>query len=168
MRIAIVANVILIISLAAILMWYKAQVDEINRLTEDKVIITVSESKEAENITIKVVDDPSPNVEIVLGEPNEIGRFTAYSCSEEEGTADCQTASGTNCVEGVTLACPPQYSFGTKILIEGIGFRVCEDKGAAIKSICENDLTCTLTFDIYIWRNLKMRLLLVEDLKNIR
>lgn len=43
------------------------------------------------------------------------------------------TASGTKATLGRTIACPPQYSFGTKINIEGIGVRVCEDRGGAIK-----------------------------------
>lgn len=43
------------------------------------------------------------------------------------------TASGTKATLGRTIACPPQYSFGTKINIEGIGVRVCEDRGGDIK-----------------------------------
>lgn len=43
------------------------------------------------------------------------------------------TASGTKATLGRTIACPPQYNFGTKINIEGIGVRVCEDRGGAIK-----------------------------------
>lgn len=43
------------------------------------------------------------------------------------------TASGTKATLGRTIACPPKYSFGTKINIEGIGVRVCEDRGGAIK-----------------------------------
>lgn len=43
------------------------------------------------------------------------------------------TASGKKATLGRTIACPPQYNFGTKINIEGIGVRVCEDRGGAIK-----------------------------------
>lgn len=42
------------------------------------------------------------------------------------------TASGTHTAEGRTIACPRQYSFGTKIELEGLGIRVCEDTGSAI------------------------------------
>lgn len=42
------------------------------------------------------------------------------------------TASGTNTTVGRTIACPRQYSFGTKIELEGLGVRVCEDTGSAI------------------------------------
>lgn len=42
------------------------------------------------------------------------------------------TASGTTVSEGRTVACPKSIPFGTKIHIEGFGFRVCEDRGGAI------------------------------------
>lgn len=42
------------------------------------------------------------------------------------------TASGTHTTVGRTIACPRQYSFGTKIELEGLGVRVCEDTGSAI------------------------------------
>lgn len=42
------------------------------------------------------------------------------------------TASGTHVSEGRTIACPRQYPFGTKIELEGLGVRVCEDRGGAI------------------------------------
>lgn len=42
------------------------------------------------------------------------------------------TASGTTVSEGRTVACPKSLPFGTKIHIEGFGYRVCEDRGGAI------------------------------------
>lgn len=42
------------------------------------------------------------------------------------------TASGTTVSEGRTVACPKSISFGTKIHIEGFGYRICEDRGGAI------------------------------------
>lgn len=42
------------------------------------------------------------------------------------------TASGTTVSEGRTVACPKSIPFGTKIHIEGFGYRVCEDRGGAI------------------------------------
>ncbi len=42
------------------------------------------------------------------------------------------TASGTHVHQG-TMACPPQYPFGTKITIENVGTFICEDRGGAIK-----------------------------------
>jgi 3D (Asp-Asp-Asp) domain-containing protein len=42
------------------------------------------------------------------------------------------TASGTKAAEGRTAACPPNLTFGTQVSIEGIGVRICEDRGGAI------------------------------------
>jgi 3D (Asp-Asp-Asp) domain-containing protein len=44
------------------------------------------------------------------------------------------TASGTTVKQGRTIACPSSMKFGTKVNIEGIGLRVCEDRGGAIKT----------------------------------
>jgi 3D (Asp-Asp-Asp) domain-containing protein len=43
------------------------------------------------------------------------------------------TTSGEPVREGYTLACPPSLAFGTRLAIEGIGERVCTDRGGAIK-----------------------------------
>lgn len=66
------------------------------------------------------------------------GKFTinasAYTAAADEcGKSDGITASGLKVKEGVTIACPPQFPLGTKIKIEGMGVRVCEDRGGAIK-----------------------------------
>lgn len=59
---------------------------------------------------------------------------SAYTAAADEcGKSDGITASGLKVKENVTLACPPQFPFGTKIYISGIGTRVCEDRGGAIK-----------------------------------
>mgnify|MGYP001062719280 CR=1 FL=1 len=43
------------------------------------------------------------------------------------------TASGTTVTEGRTLACGPEFSFGTKMSIPSLGISgVCEDRGGAI------------------------------------
>ena len=65
------------------------------------------------------------------------GKFTinasAYTAAADEcGKSNGITASGIKAHKG-TLACPPQYPFGTKIKIEGYGIYVCEDRGGAIK-----------------------------------
>jgi 3D (Asp-Asp-Asp) domain-containing protein len=43
------------------------------------------------------------------------------------------TASGKKVKQGRTIACPPSLQFGSKLNIEGVGLRVCEDRGQAIK-----------------------------------
>jgi len=67
------------------------------------------------------------------------GKFTinasAYTAAADEcGKSDGITASGLKVKEGVTIACPPQFPFGVKIKIEGMGVRICEDRGGAIKA----------------------------------
>lgn len=58
---------------------------------------------------------------------------TAYCPSYECGALGHGiTASGVRAVEGVTVACPPVLPFGTRLAIEGVGVRVCEDRGSAI------------------------------------
>jgi len=42
------------------------------------------------------------------------------------------TASGKTVQEGVTAACPPSLAFGTRLKIEGVGERVCHDRGGDI------------------------------------
>lgn len=66
------------------------------------------------------------------------GKFTinasAYTAAADEcGKSDGITASGLKVKKDVTIACPPQFPLGTKIKIEGMGTRVCEDRGGAIK-----------------------------------
>lgn len=58
---------------------------------------------------------------------------TGYSSTPDQTWGDpFTTASGTRVHLG-TMACPPQYPFGTKISIENRGTYVCEDRGGAIK-----------------------------------
>ncbi len=58
---------------------------------------------------------------------------TGYSSTPDQCWGDpFQTASGTRVHQG-TMACPPQYPFGTKIEIENVGTFICEDRGGAIK-----------------------------------
>jgi 3D (Asp-Asp-Asp) domain-containing protein len=59
---------------------------------------------------------------------------SAYTAAADEcGKSDGITASGLKVLEGETIACPPQFPLGTKLNIEGIGTRICEDRGGAIK-----------------------------------
>ncbi|MEM5028966.1 3D domain-containing protein [Priestia sp. WB3] len=64
---------------------------------------------------------------------------TAYtngyeSTGKHPGHADYgTTASGVTTKQGITIACPPYMKFGTKLYIEDVGLRVCQDRGGDIK-----------------------------------
>ena len=49
------------------------------------------------------------------------------------GKTDGITASSVKAVEGVTAAMDKSIPFGTKIYIEGVGERIVQDRGGAIK-----------------------------------
>lgn len=59
---------------------------------------------------------------------------SAYTASADEcGNSKGITSSGLLVKKEQTLACPPEYPFGAKISIEGVGTLRCEDRGGAIK-----------------------------------
>jgi 3D (Asp-Asp-Asp) domain-containing protein len=86
-----------------------------------------------------VVLAPEPVVEVVKA-PREWQTFevTAYTSGPEStgkspgDPAYGITASGEPVQEGITVACPPSMAFGTRLEIEGLGERVCTDRGGAI------------------------------------
>jgi 3D (Asp-Asp-Asp) domain-containing protein len=74
------------------------------------------------------------------------GKFTvnasAYTASADECDNDLGiTASGLLVKKNLTLACPPEFPFGAKVSIDGVGTLRCEDRGGAIKGN---------HFDIYV------------------
>lgn len=59
---------------------------------------------------------------------------SAYTASADECDNDLGiTASGIKVQAKRTIACPPEFPFGAKLEIEGLGTYVCEDRGGAIK-----------------------------------
>ncbi len=89
----------------------------------------IAEEKNAKRLAIyknrlDVYTPPKGEVNILV---------TGYSSTPDQCWGDpFQTASGTRVHDG-TMACPPQYPFGTKITIERKGTFVCEDRGGVIK-----------------------------------
>jgi len=83
--------------------------------------------------TAPIVITP-PQTEI-LAQSHEVFVITAYcSCSKCCGKSDGITFSGVKAVEGVTVAADlNRFPLGTEIYIEGIGKRIVQDKGGAIK-----------------------------------
>ena len=66
-----------------------------------------------------------------IGDYKLTGYCPCYSCSEGWGT---KTASGAKATEGITVAADKRkIPLGTKIYIEGIGERVVQDVGGAVK-----------------------------------
>lgn len=60
--------------------------------------------------------------------------ITAYChCSKCCGKTNGITASGVKATEGVTVAMDKLMPFGTKIYIDGVGERIVQDRGGAIK-----------------------------------
>lgn len=60
--------------------------------------------------------------------------ITAYCpCVKCCGKTNGITASGVKAVQGVTVAMDKSIPFGTKIYIDGVGERIVQDRGGAIK-----------------------------------
>ncbi|MCP9283014.1 3D domain-containing protein [Bacillus safensis] len=71
-----------------------------------------------------------------LAQTYEVTAYTngAESTGKSAGDPDYGiTASGARTKTGHTIACPPSMAFGTRLNIEGVGVRTCEDRGGAIK-----------------------------------
>jgi 3D (Asp-Asp-Asp) domain-containing protein len=90
-----------------------------------------------------VVLAPEPIVEVVapvVAEPLwhtfEVTAYTSGPESTGKSLGDDGygiTASGEHVRENYTVACPPSLPFGQRLEIEGVGERVCTDRGGAIK-----------------------------------
>jgi 3D (Asp-Asp-Asp) domain-containing protein len=73
-------------------------------------------------------------IETVQQSDGESYVITAYChCQKCCGKTDGITASGVKAIEGVTVAMDKNIPFGTKIYIEGVGERIVQDRGGAIK-----------------------------------
>ena len=87
-------------------------------------------------------------------------RITGYDiCVACCGKTDGITASGVKATVGRTVAAPSSFAFGTRLLIDGIGERIVEDRGGAIKGnkidvLCSDHAECyalTGWYDVYKW-----------------
>ncbi|MDQ0154942.1 3D domain-containing protein [Robertmurraya andreesenii] len=82
------------------------------------------------------LQDEIARLKATAWQPFEVTAYTAGYESTQKQAGEVGygiTASGTQVTEGRTIACPPSLPFGTVVEIEGIGERVCEDRGGAIK-----------------------------------
>lgn len=83
--------------------------------------------------------EPEPIVQEAAVSPTETYVVTAYTLREQEtGKRPSHplygiTASGERVKAQETVACPRELPFGTRLDIEGVGERTCQDRGGAIK-----------------------------------
>lgn len=102
--------------------------EEIARVNGDSHINLSIESNNA----VPSVDAPPDRA---VTETYEVTAYTSGAESTGKSPGDAGygiTASGAEVSEGRTLACPPSLDFGTVVDIEGVGERVCSDRGSAI------------------------------------
>lgn len=90
-------------------------------------------------IVLKEESEPVAIVEQAEAEPEwltfELTAYTSGAESTGKSPGDAGygiTASGEPVQEGRTVACPKSLPFGTRLEIEGLGERVCTDRGGAI------------------------------------
>ncbi len=83
----------------------------------------------------EIADDGAKDTEIKTVQPVvEEYIITAYChCAKCCGKTDGITASGEKAIEGITVAMDKSMPFGTKIYIDGVGERIAQDRGGAIK-----------------------------------
>lgn len=102
--------------------------------TESAVAPAETEAKELENKVLARWKDKQAIKWAALPREKFIVNASAYTAAANEcGNNKGITSSGLKVEEGRTLACPPEFPFGAKIYIEGVGERRCEDRGGAIK-----------------------------------
>ncbi|WP_416232502.1 3D domain-containing protein [Bacillus altitudinis] len=96
---------------------------------EVKALKEAKSTKPASNVVERKQKAPK------LSQTYEVTAYTngAESTGKSAGDPDYGiTASGARTKTGHTIACPPSMAFGTRLYIEGIGVRTCEDRGGAI------------------------------------
>lgn len=97
-----------------------------------------------------VVQQATPPAQkpVSRGEQYELRKavITFYCpCIKCNGNTHRITASGAKLQEGVTIAMPKEFEFGTKVFIPGVGYRVNHDTGSAIKTHGD-----TIKIDVYV------------------
>lgn len=121
------------------------QLESDKKNINDKLSNKNKEVKELQKKIDSLEEKVSPTVKKTKGDTKPSGKtlgeytVTAFTAgAESTGKSPGHplygvTASGKKVKEGITIACPPQIELGTKLHIEGIGVRTCEDRGGAIK-----------------------------------
>ena len=82
----------------------------------------------------KSVENKAVEPQVIRNNKSNKYVITAYCpCVKCCGKTDGITASGVKAVEGITVAMNKSIPFGTKIYIDGVGERIVQDRGGAIK-----------------------------------
>lgn len=109
---------------------YEYQISRLGAQIKDK-----QEQIDVLEIIIKHTEEPKE--EPAVPTTQSIGEFTVTyycACTQCCGKTDGITASGTLAQEGITAAADwTVIEPGTKVYIDGVGYRTVEDKGGAIK-----------------------------------
>lgn len=108
--------------------WLQVQKDDIIGYCYNKYI--QSEKPEAAQTTNQPQENRNVENRVYAGKFKLTGYCPCRKCSGGWGT---RTASGAYPKEGVTVAASKQFPFGTKLYIEGVGYRTVQDRGGAIK-----------------------------------
>ena len=105
-----------------------------NKLSEAVFAFQSIEEKRIVDHNKKRLDHYKPRLENYKPPKGNVSILvTGYSSTPDQTWGDpFTTASGTTVHKG-TMACPPQYPFGTKIKIQSMGTFICEDRGGMIK-----------------------------------
>lgn len=113
---------------------------EQRRIEEEKRLEELKRQEEIKREEQRKIEIARTNTVTSRGTDSSRGEWLEFSatsycaCSKCCGKATGRTASGTIATQGRTIAMPSNYSFGTKIEIQGMGVYVVEDRGGAIKS----------------------------------
>ena len=102
----------------------------------DQAIEITNLEKSNQNLFSQLTSAQS-NLEVLKqNKVDYIGKYKiTYYCACEQccGKTDGITASGVKVKEGVTVAADTSLPFGTKLYIQGIGWRTVQDRGGSIK-----------------------------------
>lgn len=109
--------------------------DQVNKLREDK---RLEEERKRQEEQQRLQQEQASQI-VNRGGDVSCGRTINIEVSYYCGCNSCTpgsgiTASGKPCTENLTIAMPPEFPFGTKILIDGIVYE-CMDTGSYIQTV---------------------------------
>lgn len=129
---------------------FKQDLDFRNVLTKQ---VVVDEEVEIENVAeTKVVEEVVKVVEEII-DNKEYWKFEVSfydNCYECTQNGNGQTASGEYTQEGVTIALPSDIPFGTRVYVEGLGWRTHQDTGGFIQYTTDNEGNIVMRVDVYV------------------